>query len=67
MSKMKNYSYFELSSVFRENGWHEISSKGKGSHRKWTNGSKSIFVPYHEIQAPVAKRFLKEAGISNDK
>ena len=63
---MCGYTFKQISNLLEENGW--IYKRQKGSHKIYCKIGyiNNIAIPFNreEICRPMAKRILKEAGIS---
>ena len=58
--------YSEMHKIIRDNGWVELTGRGKGGHRVYAKDGVNYTVPYHgakEVWDPFRKKVFKEMGI----
>lgn len=59
-----NGYYKEVVEWLRKAGYTQIPG-GKGSHEKWSNGKRTITVPFNCKSRHTANKVLRDAGIKH--
>jgi len=64
---MPQASGFQVIKALEKLGFQEVSG-GKGSHRKLSDGTRTVVIPTHRQSIPVGTlaSILRQAGISTD-
>jgi predicted RNA binding protein YcfA (HicA-like mRNA interferase family) len=60
---MKGF-YAQLIQILKANKYYYVR-QGKGSHEIWSNGSKTLIVPFNCYSRHTANQVLKDAGINH--